>query len=106
MQLVFLSPDAEDDLEEIDPSKTYVLCGIIDRIQELPNMSLNKAQSLGAQAKRLPLRKYLLGPGKVPTRSKFEVLRTDMVFAMVLWRAHLGNWTDAFNRAAAEMSTM
>ena len=32
MQLVFLSPDAEEDLEDIDSSKVYVICGIIDRV--------------------------------------------------------------------------
>ncbi|DBA03272.1 TPA: hypothetical protein N0F65_011631 [Lagenidium giganteum] len=56
--IVYLSPDAETVLEEIDPSKVYVVGGIVDRTVR-KNETLSKAQAHSYQTARLPLHEHM-----------------------------------------------
>ena len=56
-ELVYFSPDATEILDTIDPTKVYVIGGLVDR-SIAKNQSLDRASSLGVQCVRLPLAEY------------------------------------------------
>eukprot|EP00931_Biecheleriopsis_adriatica_P047525 TRINITY_DN27403_c0_g2_i1.p1 TRINITY_DN27403_c0_g2~~TRINITY_DN27403_c0_g2_i1.p1 ORF type:complete len:245 (+),score=60.14 TRINITY_DN27403_c0_g2_i1:36-737(+) len=89
-QLVILTPDAEEELEEVREDEIYVIGGIVDRsVQKL--QSLSQAQSMGAhKLRKLPLKRF--GPsGCCP------VLNIDCVVRMLCeWSQRNGNWTEIF----------
>merc|ERR1719498_1013293 len=57
-RLVVLSPDAEEDLEEVDESRIYVIGGIVDRtVRKL--QSRDQAEAQGAQClRRIPIKRH------------------------------------------------
>ena len=56
--IVYLSPDADEVLEEVRADALYVIGGLVDR-SRLKNMSLARATSLGVRCARLPIKSYL-----------------------------------------------
>lgn len=56
--IVYLSPDATEDLETIDPQAVYVVGGIVDRTV-IKNLSLSRASSMGFRTVKFPIRKYI-----------------------------------------------
>jgi len=56
--IVVLSPDAELELEEVDPGKVYVICGLVD-ISVRKNESWCYAQRSGFEVRKLPVKKVL-----------------------------------------------
>lgn len=52
--LVYLSPDADQELTDLSESCAYVMGGLVDRTI-LKNASLNRAEELGIPAFRLPI---------------------------------------------------
>ncbi|KAK6750742.1 hypothetical protein RB195_002609 [Necator americanus] len=61
-RIVYLSPDAEEELEDVDDENVYVLGGIVDRVVERGisrQASLEAATSDRVCCKRLPLDKYV-----------------------------------------------
>ena len=50
-EMIYFSPDATEEIETIDPSKVYIIGGLVDR-------SIVRAQELGVHAVKLPLLKY------------------------------------------------
>lgn len=56
-ELVFLTPDADEALTELDPSKVYVIGGLVDRTVR-KKQSLTRARLLGARTFRFPLAEY------------------------------------------------
>lgn len=57
-QLVYLSPDAEDVLDEFNADHLYVIGGIVDRGLRQP-LTFAKSKKLNIRAARLPLEKYI-----------------------------------------------
>ena len=57
--LVYLSPDAEDALEDVEEDTMYVIGGIVDLAARGVAWSLPKATTLGMRAARLPIRENL-----------------------------------------------
>ena len=60
--IVYLSPDAEEVIETVDPEKTYVIGGIVDRVTEkgIPRYaSLEASQADKVKALRLPLDEFV-----------------------------------------------
>ena len=57
-ELVFLSPEADEVLAELDMSKVYVIGGLVDRSTH-KCASLSLAKRLGAASVRLPLQEYV-----------------------------------------------
>lgn len=74
-RIVILSPDATDILEDLDADKVYVIGGIVDRTVRKA-ATLCKAQQIGAQTRRLPLKEHL---GNLVT----HVLNVDHVFRIL-----------------------
>ncbi|XGW25570.1 hypothetical protein V3C99_006738 [Haemonchus contortus] len=61
-RIVYLSPDADEEIEDVEQSDVYVLGGIVDRVPEkgIPRQaSLETAVSEGVRCKKLPLDKYV-----------------------------------------------
>jgi Trm5-related predicted tRNA methylase len=61
-ELIYLSPDAEKELEAIESDKVYIIGGIVDRVHE-PRISkfasFETANSDGVEARKLPLDTYV-----------------------------------------------
>lgn len=53
-KVVYLSPDAENELEEFKPDEIYVIGGLIDDTIHL-NLTKDKARDMGVRSMRLPL---------------------------------------------------
>ncbi len=92
--LVFLSPDASEVLTELDPSKVYVIGGLVDASVQ-KQQSLQKACGLGARAVRLPLAEHaVVAHGRLP-------LTLTAVLELLLTVHAGGEWADAVRGAVA-----
>lgn len=61
-RVVYLSPDAEEEMEDVEQDEVYVLGGIVDRVVErgIPRQaSLQTALAEGVRCKKLPLDRYV-----------------------------------------------
>jgi Trm5-related predicted tRNA methylase len=52
--LVYLTPDADDVIEDIYPNKVYVVGAIVDAV-EIKNLSLKRARLYGIETRRFPI---------------------------------------------------
>ncbi|CAI8039137.1 tRNA methyltransferase 10 homolog B [Geodia barretti] len=57
--IVYLSPDSEHDLEEVDRCKVYVVGGIVDRSSPSKNLTLHRARVAGLETARLPISRFM-----------------------------------------------
>lgn len=87
---IYLSPDAEKDLETVEDDCCYILGGLIDRTI-IKYASLHRAYSLGIEARKLPIKDFM--------RSRI-CLNLDHVVMMVLKFKQTGDWKTAFDFAA------
>ena len=55
--VVYLSPDAEEVIDDVRSDTLYVIGGLVDRTR-LKNMSLARASSLGVRSARLPIKSF------------------------------------------------
>ncbi len=60
MEVVYLSPDADEPLDEVLPASVYVVGGIVDRNLS-KGLTLGAAEARGARAARLPFEEHLPG---------------------------------------------
>lgn len=73
-KIVYLSPDAEQDLSDIQPEKVYVIGGIVDRTVK-KGLSLSRAKEHKVEVRRLPLSKIrLLGKNVLNIDTMMKVL--------------------------------
>lgn len=86
--VVYLSPDAHDVLEDVLPTKVYVVGGIVDRNLKR-GLTLTVAEGRRAQAVRLPFDIYLPG---VP--SKDRVLTVFACVKVLVARHAGGDWRE------------
>jgi len=87
--LVYLTADAEDELETLKESETYIIGGIVDR-NRYKNLCRDKAQELGIRTARLPIGTYL---AEMPTR---KVLTVNQVFDILVKYNEVQDWKVAF----------
>ncbi|KAK4815782.1 hypothetical protein QYF61_007200 [Mycteria americana] len=57
--IVYLTPDSENVLEDIDPNKVYILGGLVDESIH-KKLTLQRAQEQSLQTARLPIREYMV----------------------------------------------
>ncbi|XP_050572531.1 tRNA methyltransferase 10 homolog B isoform X1 [Cygnus atratus] len=57
--IVYLTPDSENVLEDIDPKKVYILGGLVDESIH-KKLTLRRAQEQSLQTARLPIREYMV----------------------------------------------
>ena len=93
-ELVYLSPDADDVLTELDTSKAYVIGGLVDSSVQ-KHTSLGKAQLTGVRAMRLPLAEHApVVHGRIPL--------TLTAVLDILLAVHAGSdWPTAIQQAVA-----
>ena len=93
-EIVVLSPDAEEVLDEVDCARfVYVVGGLVDRTV-LARQTLNMAGREGFRACRLPVREYLKGIVD-PSRLK-KILNINTVIEIIHKRASGMDWTNCF----------
>lgn len=87
---IYLSPDASEELLEVDPDAAYVIGGLVDRTV-IKNASLNRAEELNIPAVRLPIRAYM--------KSR-TCLNLDHVVTMICKYKEVHDWKVAFDYGA------
>ena len=90
--LVYLSPDADEVLTDVDPDTMYVIGGIVDLAARGVAWSLPKANSLGIQTKRLPIREHL------PSVTN-QILNIDTVLKLLAEKYAGKDWEEALTNA-------
>ncbi|KAM9836369.1 tRNA methyltransferase 10 homolog B isoform 2-T2 [Aulostomus maculatus] len=91
--IVYLTPDAEQVLETLDPDKVYVLGGLVDESVQ-KKLSLSRAAELSVRTARLPIDEYMR---KRDNAKNFhsKILAINQVFDILLTFCETGSWTDA-----------
>lgn len=87
---VYLSPDAEDELSEIDPEAAYIIGGLVDRTV-IKNASLDRANELHIPAKKLPILAFM---------KNRKCLNLDHVVMILSKFKETGDWKVAFDYGA------
>ncbi|GAA5949894.1 hypothetical protein JCM3765_007728 [Sporobolomyces pararoseus] len=88
--VIYLTGDSSNVLTSIDPGKTYVLGGIVDR-NRYKLLCLNKAETLGIQHAQLPIGQYL------PEMSTRKVLTVNQVYEIMV------NWAESLREKKEEL---
>ena len=87
--VVYLTSDSENTIEDLDDSKIYVIGGIVDR-NRLPRAAIKRAEEWGLQTAKLPLSNYLA------KMKSSKVLTCNHVFEILLkYRVFGKNWEKA-----------
>jgi tRNA (guanine9-N1)-methyltransferase len=85
---IYLTADAKETVEKLEPGYTYVIGGIVDR-NRLTNATVDRATDLGVEC-----RKLALGGGVLGTK----VLTVNHVFE-ILCRGRDGEWGEAVEKS-------
>ncbi|XP_069015146.1 tRNA methyltransferase 10 homolog A [Embiotoca jacksoni] len=87
-ELVYLTSDSPNALEELDPKKAYVIGGLVDHNHH-KGVTFERAKQLGIEHAQLPLSSFV----KMNSR---KVLAVNHVFEIILAFLEKGNWQEAF----------
>ncbi|WIA36519.1 hypothetical protein OEZ86_007813 [Tetradesmus obliquus] len=98
-QLVVLSPDADEPLQELKPNKVYVIGGIVDR-SVCKGLTAGFGVRHGVQTVRLPVAEYAgqLGLGFAGASTRPVLTVSDVVVALVEFN-RTGDWVHALQQA-------
>lgn len=86
--LVYLTADSEYELKELDPTKAYIVGGIVDRNRH-KNLCKEKAEGQGIATARLPIGEYL-------ELSSSKVMCTNHVLEIMVKYMEVRDWKAAF----------
>ncbi|XP_039946973.1 tRNA methyltransferase 10 homolog B [Hirundo rustica] len=91
--IVYLTPDSENVLEDIDPDKVYVLGGLVDESIH-KQLTLRRAREQSLQTARLPIREYMV---KAPNARNYhsETLAINQVFDILSTYYETRSWPAA-----------
>lgn len=92
--LIYLSPDADNVLQSVDPGKIYVVAGIVDKTVK-PGLSLKQAQKHDLRCARLPYGDLF------PQAVKGQVLNIDTVVQVLAAFVACQEWSRAFEEVSA-----
>ncbi|EFO25650.1 hypothetical protein LOAG_02839 [Loa loa] len=95
-EIIYLSPHAEFDLEEVEGSKVYILGGIVDRVAQYrlhPHATLLAAKQDGVKVCRLPIDRYI--KWKSGSRSMTLLAVTSILYSVY---ESGGDWEFAFRK--------
>ncbi|XP_067320068.1 tRNA methyltransferase 10 homolog B isoform X2 [Anolis sagrei] len=97
--IVYLTPDAENALEEVDPHKVYILGGLVDEsIQK--SLTLHKAQREHLQTVRLPIQEYMVKNTNAKNYHS-TTLAVNQVFDALLCFYATKSWEEALRVAVS-----
>lgn len=93
--LIYLSPDSPTVLERVDPTKVYVIGGLVDRVV-LKNKSLSRASLHGVATARLPLKEFFGRQGRRGDKYVSDMaLAVDRVVEILMKQYEVNNWDQA-----------
>uniref|UniRef100_A0A0N5BRV4 tRNA (guanine(9)-N(1))-methyltransferase n=1 Tax=Strongyloides papillosus TaxID=174720 RepID=A0A0N5BRV4_STREA len=87
-ELVYLTADSENDLNDIEDDKVYVIGGLLDHNSH-PKLTLKLAEEAGIRHAKLPIGNFM----RLKTRS---VLTINQVYDIILKYTETKSWEDAF----------
>ncbi|KFP92597.1 tRNA methyltransferase 10 B, partial [Apaloderma vittatum] len=91
--IVYLTPDSENVLEDIDPNKVYVLGGLVDESIH-KKLTLQRAQEQSVQTARLPIREYMVKTANTKNYHS-ETLAINQVFEVLSTYYETRSWPTA-----------
>lgn len=91
---MYLTADSPNNIEVLDPTKAYIIGGIVDR-NRYKNLTLDKANKQGIAHAKLPIGEYL----KLCTSS---VLTVNHVFDILCEWYQTKSWKLALNKVVPE----
>ncbi|XP_021582674.2 tRNA methyltransferase 10 homolog B isoform X4 [Ictidomys tridecemlineatus] len=97
--LVYLTPDSEHALQDVDLNKVYILGGLVDEsIQK--KVTFQKAQEYSVKTARLPIQEYMvrLQNGK---NYHSEILAINQVFDILSTFLETHNWPEALKKGVS-----
>ncbi|XP_041319262.1 tRNA methyltransferase 10 homolog B [Pyrgilauda ruficollis] len=91
--IVYLTPDSENVLEDVDPSKVYVLGGLVDESIH-KQLTLRRAREQRLHTARLPIREYMV---RAPNARNYhsETLAINQVFDVLSTYYETRSWPAA-----------
>ncbi|KAM8960526.1 tRNA methyltransferase 10 homolog B [Pelodytes ibericus] len=91
--IIYLTPDSENALKDIEPEKIYVLGGLVDEsIQK--KLTYDKAREYGLQTARLPIAEYMVKNINLKNFHS-EILAINQVFDVLVTYLENHSWPDA-----------
>lgn len=109
--VVYLSPDATEELESLDPARVYIIGGLVDDSVQ-SRVSLDYARQQGLSTACLPINRYMRrrrqpaaenvndgGGGVAGNTATFkQILTINQVFEILLTLYETGDWRRALKR--------
>lgn len=92
--VIYLTADTDDTITCLEPGKTYVIGGIVDR-NRYKHLCAKKAEALGVRMARLPIDPSFLDGQPMQAR---KVLTVNQVFAILVGWTETRDWTEALKR--------
>uniref|UniRef100_A0A7N0UCN3 tRNA (guanine(9)-N(1))-methyltransferase n=1 Tax=Kalanchoe fedtschenkoi TaxID=63787 RepID=A0A7N0UCN3_KALFE len=92
--LIYLTPDSENVLYDIDPRKLYILGGLVDRTRQ-KGVTMKKARNQRIQTGKLPIREYL-------KESSCQILAINQVVELLLKFMETRDWKTSFVHAVPQ----
>nr|XP_020647045.1 tRNA methyltransferase 10 homolog B isoform X1 [Pogona vitticeps] len=97
--IVYLTPDAENALEEVDPQKVYILGGLVDEsIQK--RLTFQRAQEEQLPTARLPIQEYMVKNINAKNYHS-TTLAINQVFDALLTFRETKSWVEALKAAVS-----
>jgi len=92
--LIYLTSDAEETIETLDPSHAYIIGGIVDR-NKYKGLTHRKALSLGIRTAKLPIKEHMKLQGS-------HILTINHVFEILLNYATTKSWCSSLDKVLPE----
>ncbi|XP_007456072.1 PREDICTED: tRNA methyltransferase 10 homolog B isoform X1 [Lipotes vexillifer] len=97
--LVYLTPDSEHALEDVDLNKVYILGGLVDEsIQK--KVTFQKAQEHSVKTARLPIQEYMVRRQNGKNYHS-EILAINQVFDILSTYFETQNWPEALKKGVS-----
>ncbi|XP_063770295.1 tRNA methyltransferase 10 homolog B [Pseudophryne corroboree] len=91
--IIYLTPDSDNVLEDIDPYKVYVLGGLVDESVQ-KKVTYHKAKENGLQTARLPIKEYMVKNINIKNFHS-EILAINQVFDVLCTYHGTHSWPEA-----------
>ena len=96
-RVVYLSPDAADEMEGLDPTSIYIIGGLVDDSVQ-SRVSLDYAREAGLRTARLPIQRYMRRRCSAESRGGKQILTINQVFDILLAFYETADWRLALSR--------
>ncbi|CAD8108059.1 unnamed protein product [Paramecium sonneborni] len=87
--IVYLSPDGEEELQEIKEDEVYVIGGLVDRVI-MKNATLNRSRQLGVRSAKLPIGQFI-------KKNYKKCLNVSTAALMISGWLQYKDWSKAFD---------